>query len=509
MKKSQFIHSSILSLVTVATLTLAHPKLISAVQADALNPANINSNQVSGFTFTATVLDTNGKVLAGKKVQLFDITDASSKVLQELLTDNNGQARFTQLPIGRSISVFVDGKAQGYTLRTSESGSNLAASFTADGVGTVTPTYGTTPLDIYVRNQDGLPLVGKGVDLKDKSGNLIESLTSDANGLVHFTQKLMEGTYYSYYLAGTKYGETIPGSSRTIYLDDSKSQNSFTFTATILGQEGKLVSGKTVELYDITDGQAVKVASKVTTKDGQAVFSDLPVSRNYSVYIDGQNQGYTVRTSQAGSGMAAAFYVNAKRDQTPTYTNIPLTLTVRNQEGQGIANQSVALYNKQGQLIANMTSDSEGKVVFTDKLMQGTFYTVRINNFKMGEATPGNNISLYLKKDQIKTSQPKPVSNALTKASSTKLDQQDHVGQSDSTSNLISSKAAFSTKETTISKGNKASTVGAAIKPVNQAKTQLPKTSEVASSIVSLIGFVIAGATAIILLAKRYQKNLK
>ncbi|VTS30904.1 cell wall surface anchor family protein [Streptococcus porcinus] len=501
MKKSQFIHSSILSLVTVATLTLAQPNLISTVQADALNPANVNSNQIYGFTFTATVLDTNGKVLAGKKVQLFDTTDDSSKVLQELLTDNNGKARFTQLPIGRSISVSVDGKVQGYTLRTSESGSNLAASFTADGIGTVNPAYGRTPLDIYVRNQDGLPLAGKEVGLKDKSGNLIEKLTSDANGLVHFTQKLMEGTYYSYYLAGTKYGETIPGSSRTIYLDDSKSQDSFTFTATILGQEGKLVSGKTVELYDITDGRAVKVASKVTAKAGQAVFSDLPISRNYSVYIDGQNQGYTVRTSQAGSSMAAAFYIKAKGDQTPIYTNIPLTLTVRDQEGQGIANQSVTLYNKQGQLIANMTSDSEGKVVFTDKLMRGTFYTVRVNDFKMGEATPGNNISLYLKKDQIKTSQSKPVSNALTKASSTKLDQQDYVGQSDSHPNHVSSKVTIDTK------GNKA--VAAGIKPINHSKAQLPKTSEMASSIVSLIGFVIAGATTIVLLAKHYRKNLK
>lgn len=327
--------------------------------------------------------------------------------MQVLVTDKNGQAVFSQLPTNRSISVTVDGKVQGYTLRTSQSGSTMAASFTAEGTGSVDPSYGIKPLDVYVRNQEGVGIEGKEVSLKDKNGNLISTLKSDENGLVHFTDKLMEGTYYSHYIGDQKYGETMPGISGSIYLDDSKIVENFTFTANILGKDGNTVSGKSVELYDITDSNPIKVSTLVSDSNGQAVFDGLALNRNYSVSVDGKNQGNTIRSSQAGTKKAATFFVEENGNQMPTNSTIPISVAIRNEDGEGISNQVVTLSNKQGKVVAELLSDKDGKATFSDNLMEGTFYTVKVNGVAMEELMPGNDVSIYLTNEQIQKNKTK------------------------------------------------------------------------------------------------------
>ncbi|MGT2932543.1 hypothetical protein [Streptococcus catagoni] len=51
------------------------------------------------------------------------------------------------------------------------------------------------------------------------------------------------------------------------------------------------------------------MTSGKTDKDGKIQFDKLPLSRNLAVYVDGISQGYTVRTSEAGSSKDAAFFL--------------------------------------------------------------------------------------------------------------------------------------------------------------------------------------------------------
>lgn len=135
-------HKRVISLMTVtalSSLALANTAMTSTVQAETPVHSTALEAPAGTFQFLATVVDSKGQTLSGKSVVLTDTTDASNKVVQTVVTDAKGQALFSQLPINRSLSVSVDGVVKGYTVRTSQANSQLAASFTAQGVGQGTP----------------------------------------------------------------------------------------------------------------------------------------------------------------------------------------------------------------------------------------------------------------------------------------------------------------------------------------------------------------------------------
>ncbi|MTB43311.1 cell surface protein, partial [Streptococcus uberis] len=59
----------------------------------------------NGFNFNATLLDHNGKTVSGKTVSLYDITDGNRTLVQSAVSDQNGIASFSQLPLNRNLSV--------------------------------------------------------------------------------------------------------------------------------------------------------------------------------------------------------------------------------------------------------------------------------------------------------------------------------------------------------------------------------------------------------------------
>lgn len=405
---------------------------------------------------------------------LTDTTDASNKVVQTVVTDAKGQALFSQLPINRSLSVSVDGVAKGYSVRTSQANSQLAASFTAQGVGQGTPDYTKTPLDVYVRNQDAEAIADKAVTLKDSSGNLVETVTTGKDGLARFTKGLMDGTFYAIFVDGKKMSETVPGMPVNVALDTSKEQateqskaTGFNFLVTILDKEGKVLEGKEVALSDITDGKPLPLKAAKTNAKGQILFEQLPLSRNISVTVDGKSQGYTVRTDQNGQLKEAAFYAEGKGSVAPEYTKKLLTITVRDSGGNGLA----------GQTVAEMTTDAKGKATFVNQLMDGMFYNYLVNGIKMNTVTPGNVISAYLKTSQIKKVDEKPMPEQSDKTDASK--------QKDKAKGMDTKKAAA---------------------PVKQEGKPLPKAGDKGVTLVSLIGLVILGIAGMLTLTKAKMK---
>ncbi|HEK9097512.1 TPA: LPXTG cell wall anchor domain-containing protein [Streptococcus equi subsp. zooepidemicus] len=178
-----------------------------------------NDHVIEGsFAFTATVIDPEGKVLSGKEVQVVDIT-SGRKALATVKTDEKGQAVFDKLPLGRSLSIFVNGVPQGYTVRTGVDGDKHSASFTVDGKGTVEPEYSKTPLVVIVRNEDAEPLSGQEVTLKHRVGRVIEKVTTGADGKAVFSKGLLDGTFYEIFVNGKKLSEATTGEERSVALD--------------------------------------------------------------------------------------------------------------------------------------------------------------------------------------------------------------------------------------------------------------------------------------------------
>lgn len=514
----------LLTTVVASTLLLANLSLpIGSVNADINAPTRTAPASIEGFSFVATILDSNGKTLSGKVVELRDITDSSNRVIATQKSDEAGKAVFSQLPINRSISVTVDGVAKGYTLRTSETGSQMASSFTAAGVGQSEPEYTNQTIDVYVRNQDAEPLSNKSVSLKDRNNHLIETVTSGQDGLARFSNNLLDGTFYSYSIGDKQYGETVPGNTANIYIDETipklESQTGFTFTASIIGKNGKVIEGKSVELYDVTDGKAVKLNSLLSGKDGKVKFEHLPLSRNISISVEGISQGYTVRTSEDGDERAAAFYVNENGTKLPEYTKIPLTITVRDEEGNGLANQLVTLSNKQGKVVAELLSDKDGKVTFSDNLMEGTFYSVKVNGVAMEELMPGNDVSIYLTNEQIQKNKTKNTSDHLEKRdedekagndssvkTGTNSEAVQRVGLVEKSKDKLTSPVS-SAKDSSATKLN--STNSKNLSNSKQLNRFLPKTGSEKRIILSLVGLISLSIASLILLANKYKRFLK
>src|SRR3712207_6826164 len=140
MKKQSLKKVSLLTVTVISSLALAaNVNTYTTYARD--NAVAATSQTAEGFDFVATILDSNGHVLEGKTVVLSDTTANPAKQVASAVSNSDGQAIFTQLPLNRNLSVSVDGETKGYTVRTSLAGSKEAASFVAKGAGTKEPIY--------------------------------------------------------------------------------------------------------------------------------------------------------------------------------------------------------------------------------------------------------------------------------------------------------------------------------------------------------------------------------
>ncbi|MCK1224715.1 hypothetical protein MX000_08245 [Streptococcus uberis] len=397
----------------ITTSVLAATVLATGWQSTSVlaeNPTTSPTTTVTsnGFNFNATLLDHNGKTVSGKTVSLYDITDGNRTLVQSAVSDQNGIASFSQLPLNRNLSVFVDNVAQGYTTRTSESGQVRSSAFYIDGQGTNTPKYSDKTITISVLNEEAEPLANQKVTLTNPLKEVVGEAMTDADGHVVFKDKLLEGVFYNYAVNGKAIDSAQPDSKRSVFLESNQlAKEGFTFTATILGKNGKTVAGKTVSLYDITDGNRTLVQSAVSDQNGIASFSQLPLNRNLSVFIDDVAQGYTTRTSENGQVRSSAFYVDGQGTNTPKYSDKTITISVLNEEGEPLANQKVTLINPLKEVIGEANTDANGKVIFTDKLLDGVFYTYAVNDQTIDATQPDTSRNVFLRADQILKESPK------------------------------------------------------------------------------------------------------
>lgn len=305
--------------------------------------------------------------------------------------------------------------------------------------------------------------------------------------------------------------------------DTSEVTGYFRFIATVVDENGLVLSGKSVQLFDITSGRT-PIATLVTNQDGKAIFTNLPLSRNISVEVDGESQGYTVRTSEADTEKAASFISNGVGSHEPTYTKTPLTITVNDEEGEGIAHQEVSLFDRLGKLVATLKTDSDGKTVFSDKLMDGTFYDFAVNGKKMYAVTPGNDINAYLKADEIRKEATKPditipsmsaekeVPKATESSSEASVSNDENQTKESKVATEASStngheNASVASESSMPAEKVTPSATAAKVTPRDDKKT-LPSTGETASVIWNLLGIALASVVGIAL-SLRVKDTLK
>ncbi|HGC8436333.1 TPA: LPXTG cell wall anchor domain-containing protein, partial [Streptococcus agalactiae] len=343
---------------------------------------------------------------------------------------------------------------------------------------------------------------GRTVTLKTQAGREIASLVSGDNGLTRFTDRLLDGTFYQYFVDGKKIGDIVPGESRSAYVNVAPKKDYFTFTVTALDKDGLVVKGKEVTLTDITDGKAVALASLKTNDNGQAIFTNLPLSRNISVSIDGKSKGYTLRTDVAGSHKAAAFYVDGKGTKAPQFSAEAAVVTVYDANGNTIANQEVTLTNSNGTIVAKGLTEKDGKARFANKLMAGTLYNIFVNGIEMPKtALVGSDVSVFLTDKQIKKEKPVTPDKLDKEMNQEKekelLDTPKPVPPTSKPTAPIKNKKDDSPKKFTKSQSSSLKSsvkaIGAKPKAMTALAKKLPKTGDQAISILTLVGFIVTG----------------
>ncbi|UTH13880.1 LPXTG cell wall anchor domain-containing protein [Macrococcus equipercicus] len=211
---------------------------------------------------------------------------------------------------------------------------------------------------------------------------MAEAVTAE-NGKLVFSDNLTVGTLYDIYLNGEKLANKFVKSGATEYVYGTPAVKEkvagATFTAHVINKDMQNVANQKVDLYDITESD-VFYKSMTTDANGNVVF-DVPAGRNFAVYVNGVNQGYTLRGVE-GSKLENTFFVDTKGDGKYNAETQPATVIVVDENNNPLAGQKVALY-RGGVKVAEAVTAENGKLVFSDNLTVGTLYDIYLNGERL------------------------------------------------------------------------------------------------------------------------------
>ncbi|WP_414047410.1 hypothetical protein ACMGE7_12130 [Macrococcus equi] len=258
---------------------------------------------------------------------------------------------------------------------------------------------------VTVTNENGESVSSVKVELFNNGKKVAESM-SDANGNAIFTN-LPDKVYLDAKVEGINIpnNKVQKGTDSRVYVESSelaaKKTHGVTFKAYILNEKYQFVKGKKVKLVDITN-KRIDYATKTVGNSGIATFKNLPAEHNFAVFIDGKNQGYTIRGIE-GSVFERTFFVKGKGTGKYNIPTKPAVVKVIDENGQPLKKQKVELYRGKNKVRQSFTKN-DGTASFINKITVGTYYDVYVNNKKINNkfAASGENEIVYLLSREIR-----------------------------------------------------------------------------------------------------------
>lgn len=235
-----------------------------------------------------------------------------------------------------------------------------------------------------ILNDENAEVIGN-TEITLVSGKETIKAMTDTQGKATFNN-VKSNVMYKIYVSGiemtnayAKSGQDVRVSIERAQLEQAK-QHGVMFNAYVINNKYQYVKNQNVKLIDITSGRKV-YAQKKTNKYGKVSFTKLPVARNFAVYINGINQGYTIRGTE-GTKLENTFYVNKKGAYKYNIATQPAKVVVVDENGEVLKNQKVDLYR--GTLkVRSQKTKSNGSAQFTNKITVGTHYNIYVNNKKI------------------------------------------------------------------------------------------------------------------------------
>ncbi|MDP5199131.1 carboxypeptidase regulatory-like domain-containing protein [Flavobacterium sp. DG2-3] len=324
-------------------------------------------NQFLASQVTGIVTDENGKPLANVPVQLFD---ANSNVVQTVISDKDGKYTFN-----------IKAK-EGYSIRTEKENQVLVSKVTG-----------------IVTDENGKPLANAIVQLFDSKHNVMQTITSDADGKYSFDVKAKAGYYVT---------------TATSKREENKFLTS-KVTGIVTDENGKPLANVSVRLFDANSNVLQTI---ISDKEGKYTF-DIKVKDGYSIRTEKENQVLVSKvtgfvTDENGKPLAnaivqlfdskhnvlqtvisdkdgkysldvkakAGYYVKtaaSKRDQNQFLAS-QVTGIVTDENGKPLANTTIQLLDSKSNVLQTVTSDKDGNYSFDVKAKEGYFIRTEKEN---------------------------------------------------------------------------------------------------------------------------------
>lgn len=263
----------------------------------------------------------------------------------------------------------------------------------------------STDSSINVSNEEGQPVQNVRVSLMSGNKEVNYAMT-DKEGNVHFDN--VSNELYTVQVEGMPIANSYfrAGNNLNIAVDQAqlnqRKAQKVTFNAYVINNRYEYVKKQKVEIKDISGRKNKTIATAMTDKKGHVMFKKLPVERSLAVYINGKNQGYTIR-GEEGTILSNTFYVNKKGAGMYDVETQAATIYTVDENDQAIAGQKVELYRGKVKVRKGITN-KQGKISFKKYITVGTSYDIYVNGKKMPHkfAMSGTKSYVYLTGKEMK-----------------------------------------------------------------------------------------------------------
>ncbi|MGO1469397.1 MAG: SpaA isopeptide-forming pilin-related protein, partial [Tissierella sp.] len=316
--------------------------------------------------------DNQGNLLSGAKFGLY--ANDTRELVQEQTSDENGLVEFTNLPLGGYQLKELEAP-EGYRTMLSSIGFAIHGD-TSDPVKLVRLNDIINPriigsVSLTKHDSEGNPLEGAKFGIYDDNGDLVKEETSNSSGLVRFLF-IPYGNYVvkeieapdgydvsdeTFQVEIKEYGEYI--NLGEIINEKAKKNVSFTKKD---DKDNPLAGAK----FGIFDMEYNLIYEQTSDANGIVRFKDVALG-NYMVKEIEAPEGYK------SSNIARGLNVNEESPneiQMNGFINKRITgkiiLTKKDNKGNLLAGARFGLYDEDGNLVEEQTSDSDGLVEFND-----------------------------------------------------------------------------------------------------------------------------------------------
>ncbi|WP_158333651.1 collagen binding domain-containing protein [Bacillus sp. OxB-1] len=260
---------------------------------------------------------------------------------------------------------------------------------------TVTEAPTCETFTLTVRDVDGKSReAGVEITIKDKDGNVIETLTTDGDGKVTTTGPLPAGEYDVFEgNSATPFDEFAVNIDCTADVQPAPACTDFTLI--VKDENGDVRSNVSVTVKDIA-GNSIKTAP--TNVDGEITIpsKELPAGK------------YNVFEGELLIGQIEVSYlVDCQAEVQGAPTCEDFTLTIQNRNGNARPNVQVTVKDAAGDIIVTDTTDANGQLAIASKLKQGT-YRVYEGSSLINSFTVKDTCSAIVKPRPIPTPTPPP-----------------------------------------------------------------------------------------------------